>query len=97
MTEAFVLVTNTWNRLFFLSFFCIAVLVGMNIVVAFMLDAFLEQFKRPKRDYMSFMSVHMDGVDDDRGGSEGGELELSRPHAASPGVSPRVKFQRADS
>ncbi|EDO33014.1 predicted protein, partial [Nematostella vectensis] len=44
ITQGFVLVTNKWARLYFLSFHMICVIVVLNIFVAFILEAFMLEY-----------------------------------------------------
>lgn len=49
IAEGFAVVTNKWSRLFFVSFYVVGVLIILNIVTAFALDAFMDFYQNQER------------------------------------------------
>jgi hypothetical protein len=61
-SDGFALVTSKWARWFFVAFYIVGVLIMLNIVVAFVLDAFMAQYEDAQRAEEERRRA---GVDDD--------------------------------
>ena len=48
--EQFVLLTSKWARLYFIIFYFSSVVVVMNVLTAFVLEAFISQYSKRKQD-----------------------------------------------
>lgn len=78
LMEAVVAATSSWSRVFFITFYCSAAVVLLDLVVAFILEAFFEK----EQEHEKITAAAVGGVD-----GAGGSYQATRGGAADQVVS----------
>jgi hypothetical protein len=78
ITLGYVVVTNKLARVFFICFYLVAVVLVMNIVVAFILEAFVIQWESNQKSRRSHFEDRINAIGVRRAADESGHAETSR-------------------